>query len=77
MTKGRAFRMRDQDGDLTYTGYLAGKARGTEPLDDDGFGFGGCFAASFVIGRPTPRQVSSIPSARTVQRGAVHWKNRW
>ena len=34
--KGRPFRMRDEDGDLIYSGFLVGEATGFEPLEDYG-----------------------------------------
>lgn len=36
LMEGRAFQMRDQSGELAYSGYLAGNATGMEPLNDYG-----------------------------------------
>lgn len=40
--KGKAFKMKDDDGNIVYRGRITGKGDGFEPLDDFGTANAGC-----------------------------------
>ncbi len=62
LTKGRHFRMRSQEGQVIYTGYITGKFNGFEPLADYGAARG-CHSIEYEIdGRWT------VPKARSSMR---------
>jgi len=47
--KGRAFKMKDDDGNIVYRGRIIGKYNGFEPLDDFGMPNAGCTVIWYFV----------------------------